>query len=235
MSIKFMNMVWDMELEPAEKLVLLSLADQANDDGECWPSVRNMCKRSCLSERTVQRVLRTLESMGVLFRELKAGHSNIYRINATPVMVTPRHGGTPVMVTGEGCHGDGGGGVMVTPRTISRTKREPHPPSPRGVGASANQPRLLRSSPAEQPEGFAEFWLAYPRKAAKGDALKAWVKLTPDAGLQRTILNNLGLRAASEEWRAENGRWIPYPASYLNGMRWEDEISGPVAAKAAFV
>jgi len=40
--------------------VLVALADQANDDGICWPSVGSISRRTRLSERTVQRALRSL-------------------------------------------------------------------------------------------------------------------------------------------------------------------------------
>ena len=40
--------------------VLLALADQANDDGICWPSIGSLSRRTRLSDRTVQRSLRRL-------------------------------------------------------------------------------------------------------------------------------------------------------------------------------
>lgn len=66
MSTIVMAACWPLALPPAEKAVLISLADQANDDGECWPSVPTMSRRTCLGERTVQRALRELEDKGLL-------------------------------------------------------------------------------------------------------------------------------------------------------------------------
>ncbi len=45
---------------PAELSVLVALADQANDDGICWPNIGSVSRRNRLSERTVQRALHTL-------------------------------------------------------------------------------------------------------------------------------------------------------------------------------
>jgi len=45
---------------PTEMSVLFALADQANDDGICWPSVGSISRRTRLNERTVQKALRRL-------------------------------------------------------------------------------------------------------------------------------------------------------------------------------
>lgn len=77
-------------------------------------------------------------------------------------------------------------------------------------------------------EGFAEFWKQYPRKKNKGDAEKAWKKLNPDAGLISVILEAVEVAQASDDWRKDAGKFIPYPASWLNSEGWNDE-SRPAA------
>ena len=66
MSTLQMAMVWPLWLPASQKAVLVSLADQANDEGLCWPSVATISLRTCLSERTVQLGLRALELAGLL-------------------------------------------------------------------------------------------------------------------------------------------------------------------------
>lgn len=66
MSIKAMNWAWEQKLPPSSKLILMSLADAADDTGECWPRVRIIAEKCCTSERTVQRVLKEFEQSGVL-------------------------------------------------------------------------------------------------------------------------------------------------------------------------
>jgi hypothetical protein len=75
-------------------------------------------------------------------------------------------------------------------------------------------------------EGFEEFWTAYPRKTAKSDALEAWNKIKPDL---ITVLNVLDWQRKSEDWTKDSGQYIPYPASYLNSKRYEDEKPKPKA------
>jgi hypothetical protein len=70
---------------------------------------------------------------------------------------------------------------------------------------------------------FEEFWSAYPKKVAKEAARKAWVKLKPDETLGKEIIQAVMESAKSKDWLKENGKYIPYPATYLNGKRWEDE------------
>ena len=70
---------------------------------------------------------------------------------------------------------------------------------------------------------FEEFWKAYPKKKAKEAAKKAWAKLKPDETLGKTIITAVLGSANTTDWKKENGKYIPYPATYLNGKRWEDE------------
>lgn len=75
--------------------------------------------------------------------------------------------------------------------------------------------------------GFAEFWSLYPRKEAKANALKAWNKLAPDDLLRTQIVKAIQLQRESQQWQEGGGKYIPYPATWLNGRRWEDEPNQP--------
>ena len=70
--------------------------------------------------------------------------------------------------------------------------------------------------------GFDAFWKAYPNKKAKQNAIKAWKKLKPNDDLQQVILSDIRRRMGGE-WKDEAYQFIPHPATYLNGARWEDE------------
>lgn len=71
---------------------------------------------------------------------------------------------------------------------------------------------------------FNAFWDFYPKKRARKAAEKAWKKLNPDNLLYHTIVNALEKWKLSDEWQRDGGQYIPYPATWLNGKRWEDEI-----------
>lgn len=76
----------------------------------------------------------------------------------------------------------------------------------------------------KEPESeitFADFWLLYPRREAKKDAMKAWATLGAQERLDACI--------ALVDWRrvfiARGAvQYIPLPASWIRGERWEDEL-----------
>lgn len=73
-------------------------------------------------------------------------------------------------------------------------------------------------------ERFAEFWAAYPKKQGKGAAEKAFLKISPTASLHETMIAAIRAAVLSRQWREQNGRFIPNPATWLNQRRWEDTL-----------
>jgi hypothetical protein len=78
---------------------------------------------------------------------------------------------------------------------------------------------------AEQAEAFGKFWSAYPRKQGKGAAERAFAKINPGAELLARMLATIERQKGTDQWRKNLGRFIPYPATWLNQRRWEDEIT----------
>ncbi|WP_157636142.1 replication protein [Burkholderia ubonensis] len=71
---------------------------------------------------------------------------------------------------------------------------------------------------------FATFYAAYPKKRNRADAEKAFAKLNPDDSLLAVLLKAVEVAKRSrDDWRRENGKFIPYPGTWLNGRMWEDE------------
>ncbi|WP_306297841.1 helix-turn-helix domain-containing protein, partial [Pseudomonas aeruginosa] len=70
-----------------QKAVLISLADNSNDDGVCWPSVAKIAERTCLSERAVRNALRWLEDAKILISHQRNGRSTWYTV--TPASYAP--------------------------------------------------------------------------------------------------------------------------------------------------
>lgn len=71
---------------------------------------------------------------------------------------------------------------------------------------------------------FAEFWSEYPRKVAKAKAEKAWESVKPTDEVFEKIMQAVRRQKTSEQWRKDNGQYIPHPTTWLNQRRWEDEI-----------
>ena len=69
---------------------------------------------------------------------------------------------------------------------------------------------------------FSEFWTVYPKHKAKAAAEKAFRKVCTSADEFRRIMAGLN-NAISRDWQNIDPRYIPYPATWINGKRWEDE------------
>jgi hypothetical protein len=73
---------------------------------------------------------------------------------------------------------------------------------------------------------FEKFWTEYPKKKSKGQAEKAWIKnIHSDEQLLEKIFSKIEEAKKSEEWLKEGGKYIPYPATWLNAKGWEDEYT----------
>lgn len=204
---------WPLEMPTAQKFVLISLADQANDEGVCWPSVGSVIKRTGLSEASVRRAIKSLEKAELIRAEREPGKATTYTI--TPVTVIPLSEGYP-------CHSDrtplshrqDTPVTVIPPYTLNRqgTVKEP-----------STRTRGARSLPGAS---FDRFWSAYPKRRSKGAAEKAWQKLAPDEQLEDTILRALERAKTSVDWLKEGGKYVPYPATWLNAKGWEDDLGG---------
>ena len=75
-----------------------------------------------------------------------------------------------------------------------------------------------------QEKQFDKFWQAYPKKVSKKQAQKSWKKINPSLELFEKILKALEMVKQTEQWEKDNGKFIPYPATWLNQERWTDEI-----------
>ncbi|MBM0410199.1 helix-turn-helix domain-containing protein, partial [Klebsiella pneumoniae] len=61
---------------PIRKLVLIKLADNANDSGECWPSYKHIADHCECSKSAVRYHIDALISMGLLVKENRPGVKN---------------------------------------------------------------------------------------------------------------------------------------------------------------
>jgi len=98
--------------------------------------------------------------------------------------------------------------------TIKKPKTPPTPPRAGGVVGGVG----------DQNGFFDQFWSAYPRKVAKQAAVKAFKKIKKPADLMPAILAAIKAQRETYDWQKEDGQFIPYPATWLNGHRWEDKI-----------
>lgn len=84
-------------------------------------------------------------------------------------------------------------------------------------------------------DAFETVYNAYPRKAGKPAALKAWKAAKIKTAEVAMILSDIESKSCSDDWQKDNGKYIPHPATYFNQRRWEDSQStGSTAASSMF-
>lgn len=117
-----------------------------------------------------------------------------------------------------------------------------------GYVDSEQQPDSMRTATGQQPDTLKEykhlnikrikekkesfsndffknrFWPAYPKKRSKEDARKALLSIKPEPELQEKIITALEKAKKTEGWKKDDGKFIPYPATWLRSHGWEDEI-----------
>lgn len=90
-------------------------------------------------------------------------------------------------------------------------------------GSGEKRKTKKRAKPGFPEEAFAKFWAAYPKRVKRLAAEKAFQSLNPPDELLGHILDAIARQSRTDQWTKDDGKFIPHPASWLNGRRWEDE------------
>ncbi|WP_259388443.1 helix-turn-helix domain-containing protein, partial [Salmonella enterica] len=130
MSMNLMAKAMNIKVgNPLRKLVLIKLADNANDNGECWPSYQHIADQCEVSRSTVKSHIRALEDMGLLKREFRRkgelNQSNVFYLTLDNAQQIPPESG----------------GAGADPRTY-------HSFEP------VKEPLERKKKPSSMPEGF---------------------------------------------------------------------------------
>lgn len=75
-----MTACWPLQIPPTPKAVLISLADNANDEGVCWPSIARICERTCFGKTAVIDAIQWLEQHGLLIADRSNGRHTSYQV-----------------------------------------------------------------------------------------------------------------------------------------------------------
>lgn len=200
-----MNQVWRRaQFAGGELLVLLALADWADDDGQCWPKIPAIAEKSRLSERQVYRVMAAFREAGILTAETGGGRgkSNVYHINPDKLsgFCVGRNPDTRVRVTS---------GKTLTPasRNPDMGDKSPRPPNRK----NHQEPSIKTSTPLP------------PSQAREGSAERVmagcgWVnrRLTPMIAEAITLASERG-EAAGQAAERMIAMWAQMQQASANG------------------
>lgn len=224
MSLSLMIQAFKTKVNnPVRKLILIKLADNANDLGECWPSHQHIADQCEVSKRTVIYHIKALEESGLIHKENRFKNneqqSNMYTLFPSGANNSPT-----------GCSKNTHGVQDIHPRGADNS---------RGTGAesahrtnhsfeSSNEPSIEpKEVNSDKPSlgRFEEFWTTYPkeRRINKKRCLATWTKQGLDSKAD-LIIERLKNQVAKQYQHTE-ARYIPHALTYLNGERWEDEVT----------
>lgn len=80
MSLAIMEACWPLTMPPTAKAVLISLADNAKDTGQCWPAISTICERTCFGKTAVIDAIAWLEAAGALQANRQNGRHTSYSV-----------------------------------------------------------------------------------------------------------------------------------------------------------
>ena len=88
-----------------------------------------------------------------------------------------------------------------------------------------NVPKNVRSKKKNiYTRDFETFWSAYPKKQDKAKAFEKWNAVNGVRPPLKELLIILEKLKQTDDWKKDEGQYIPYPSKWLKGKRWEDEI-----------
>ncbi|HBQ6295410.1 TPA: helix-turn-helix domain-containing protein [Klebsiella pneumoniae] len=229
---------------PLRKLVLLKLADNASDLGECWPSYQHIADQCEISKRSVMNHIDALCECGLIKKELRTGpkgnSSNVYQLNLRSAGDSP--GGSAnrsLPGAGDSLPGAGdspGGSAGAAPRISHSFEpvNEPVNEPIKHTGASAIASAPARSAKQGYSPEFETAWQAYPKRAggnSKAAAFKAWNARLKDGVKPEVMLAGVKRYAAYARATGSAGtQYVKQAASFFGPDRhFEESWQAPSA------
>lgn len=150
MSVEAMAWVWKHgPKDPNARLVLLAIADHADDDGRCYPSMIGIASKACVTERGARGIVRRLEADGWL--ETKVGGGRGGKSQYRVLMVKKPEPVSGNVIPGmEKPEAETGNTKTQNPEAGDTKPGTPVPPNHQGTINNHQQTREARTASASQ-------------------------------------------------------------------------------------
>lgn len=231
---------WRLQIKAAPKLVLIALADQADDDGYCWPSIGSLMARTGMSERAIQGHLADLEEAGAITRRRRRQATTLYRVTASnftgrTVTYQPKARRADLCEDrGEDATSGGASerakdetrrfcGVAEAGQDPQISTQDPQIRVVKNAGICTRtiiEPSDRTPIPRERARGgWGEFARLYPKKGKAGEARAIWGHLDPDD--QELAIAVLRRQLSTPAWQGAMVQHLPTMARWLAERQFE--------------
>lgn len=212
----------------SKKLVMLILANYADEAWSCFPGQEKIAAEGEMTDRTVRTVLKELEEDGLIRRQERRRDDG-YKTSDRTYLVREAIKSLPEIISYENrSHRK----LATTSQEIDDTSHRKQFPgihqethqldtsdSQLTLDGGGDLPTTHSVASVEANVSFDEFWKIYPRRAGKGQAAKAWKAAIKKASAHMIIEAAAAFR---DDPNLPDQQFIPHPATWLNGERWED-------------
>lgn len=245
-----MSACWPLRMPPPAKAVLISLADMANDEGYCWPSIERLCERTCFGRTAVIDAIYWLETHAVLKAHRTNGRKTTYTV--MPDQFSEEE--TVEVIKKSDKSSSRGPSVPVDKaKNQSATQtgssggpvRHADSTSPLGgLDQSARrtltvinhqEPSIPPVSPPRGAPAVDELLAIWPpsRRAKRTRAERELADLIA-SGVVTVVQLVEAATAQSQQadWQREGGRYVPLLCNWLRDKRWLDGVAGLGATEA---
>ena len=181
---------------------------------------------TCSSKKTVIEILKKLVEKKYLIKTTKVINNitfNEYKANIDFINDMCKNYTSGVKITPTQCKNYTTPSVKITPNNINNNINN-------NIDISSSDDKGIKEETKkvkkeQNNELFDKFWEAYPKKRDKQSSKKAFTKLNVDVKLFDKMMYALSQAKNSYDRQKNAGQYIPYPSTWLNGRRWEDELS----------
>ena len=220
------ELFYSKELTEPELVYYIIIVMLSYTKGYCFMSNRNLGAIRGKSIRTMQRIIDGLKTKGYVQVKVYVddeGNSHRNIIPTRHVKLVMGH----VKFDVGGVMSGVGGMTDLSPTPCQNWQHNNNKMNNSKMNKSANADLRKRASSQqdEKETMFSEFYQAYPKKRDKARARKSFFKIKNLPDVFPHLMKGLEQQKASADWKKDGGKYIPLPSSWLNGERWEDELT----------
>lgn len=231
------------EVSPYGKLVADQIIDYYNENrGYAWPPNQHMAESLGVSERSIRRLTNRLHETGLIYKEDVRGRSKANRYYPRfDLVIDPETGD---LKTGQSEENrtllsenrtlessfSSENRTLVSPYTLHTYRRDTEGMYVEGSAPLDGSPN--GSTVSGLPDGFEDFWAAYPKRENRAEAIEAYEVALSLPGITPDLLADKAAQYAKAK-EGTKAQFIKFPHNWLKEERWTDDPQSQQAKKSS--